>query len=300
MDAKDFPTCPICACAEWALVHDGDVRDGVHGMSRRSRVARCTGCGVERLAESACLGKADYESPAYRQKLAQSHDIDRHYSMHDEIARFTLDTLWPASLRGKFIADVGCGGGSLLDHLGRVPARIAAIDPDEAFSASLKQRGYEWHPSVEAAQAAFGAGLDIAFSIQVIEHVESPREFLEGIRRLLKPDGFLLLSTPNRADILFDLLPQDFPPFFYRTQHRWYFDALTLADCARRAGFAVREVRHVHRYGMANMLHWMRDRKPRGRAQLPPIDATMDKHWQAWLEANGRADNLYLFLTPAA
>jgi 2-polyprenyl-3-methyl-5-hydroxy-6-metoxy-1,4-benzoquinol methylase len=96
--------------------------------------------------------------------------------------------------------------------------------------------------------------------VQVIEHVEDPKAFFAGIRQLLKPDGLAVISTPIRDDILMDLLPDDFPAFFYRTQHRWAFDAAALARCTEVAGLVVREVRHVRRYGMVNVLLWLRER----------------------------------------
>lgn len=291
-----FPPCTACGADSWTIVHEGPVRDGKFGASRPSRVARCGGCGVERLDEADCLKAADYASDAYRDRLGQGHDVDRHFREHDELARFTLETIWPLSLRGKTVADVGCGGGSLLDHLRGLPARRVAIDPDTGFAESLRARGYEWFAGCEAAATVLAGKIDVAFCVQVIEHVERPRDFLAAIRGLLAPDGLLVLSTPNRRDVLFDLLPDDFPPFFYRTQHRWAFDAASLSACARAAGFAVDAVRHVHRYGIANAMLWLRDRRPKGRSALPPLDATMDAHWKAWLEATGRSDNLYLLL----
>ena len=36
--------------------------------------------------------------------------------------------------------------------------------------------------------------------------------------------------------------------------------------------------------------------KPRGRTPMAPIDASMDKLWQSWLESTGRADNIYMTL----
>ncbi len=95
-----------------------------------------------------------------------------------------------------------------------------------------------------------------------------------------------------------ELLPDEFPGFFYRTQHRWAFDAAALARCAAEAGFQVQETRHIHRYGIANTMLWLRDRKPSGRAALPPLDRAADDMWRTWLEANGRADNLYMLLRP--
>ena len=93
-----------------------------------------------------------------------------------------------------------------------------------------------------------------------------------------------------------ELLPETFPSFFYRTQHRWAFDAASLSECARRAGLAITEVRHVHRYGIANTMFWLKEGRPRGRAEMAPFDPSMDKLWQSWLENNGRADNLYILL----
>lgn len=298
IDATDFPRCPNCGSTTWSPIYRGAVRDGAFGRSTQGTVARCEGCGVDRLAESLCLKPAAYRGN-YRHHVGQSHDLNEHYATHDELARFTIDTIWPDSLRGEVVADVGCGGGSLLDHVCGLPAEMIAIDPDEGFAKSLQQRGYRWYADVSAAAADWKSKVDVAFSIQVIEHVDDPHVFLEGMRELLNDEGTLVLSTPNRADILMDLLPQDFQSFFYRTQHRWYYDAVSLSDVATRAGLKVQEVRYVHRYGMANALLWLRDRKPSGRTGIGTIDRFGDAMWRNWLESIGRADNLYVLLKRA-
>ena len=292
----NFPPCPICSKTKWDVVHKGPVRDGVFGTWRDSEVRRCVGCGVERLAESACLNHESYETSEYRARLAQDHDINRHYAAHDELAQFTLNVLWPRIVRGKTIADVGCGGGALLDHFQGIGGTLIAIEPALPFSESLRSRGYQWYSSTTEAEEYHSDQVDVVLSTQVIEHVSNPREFLRDIGRLLAPDGIAVVSTPNRNDILMELLPDDFPQFFYRTQHRWAFDADSLSQCAVSAGLSVAEIRHVHRYGIANTMHWLKENKPRGRDPLSPLDSTIDKHWQAWLENNGRADNLYIIL----
>jgi SAM-dependent methyltransferase len=294
---QEFPSCPICGSETWRLVYRGPVRDGVYGKTRSGDVARCGGCGVDRLAESLCFGQDDYAGDAYRVQLGQSHDLDEHRRTHDELARFTVETVWPMPLRGKIVADVGCGGGSLLDHISGLVKTAIAIDPAAGFAASLLDRGYDYFTTAAAAAVRYEGAVDLAFAIQVIEHVDDPKAFLADILKLVKPGGLCVVSTPNRNDILLDLLPDNFPAFFYRTQHRWAFDASTLGACAVAAGFDVREVRHVHRYGMANALLWLRDRKPGGREQLAVIDREADTLWRAWLESTGRADNLYMLLT---
>ncbi len=275
------------------------MRNGRFGSSISAEVARCQGCGVDRLAERACLDASAYASEHYRSHLGQSHDLQQHQAEHDHLARFTLEVHWPDSLRNLVVADVGCGGGVLLDHLRGQPKTLLAIDPDPGFRASLEERGYHWFPNAEMAMAEWRGRVDRVFSVQVIEHVMDPVQFLREISLLLAPGASLLLSTPNRNDILMSLLPDHFPSFFYRVQHRWMFDADSLRRCAEQAGLVVDEVRSVHRYGMANAVHWLRDHRPSGLKSLPPLDRTLDGLWRAWLEDKGYADTLYLRARPA-
>lgn len=290
----DFPSCAVCGSDGWTVVHQGPVRDGIFGAWRDAEVRRCAHCGVDRLAESACLDGAAYRGAEYRQRLAQDHDPAHHYATHDELARFTLETLWPRSLRGLTVADVGCGGGALLDHLRGIASTLLAVEPARPWSASLVERGYRWYPGSTEAAVDWAGHVDVVLSTQVIEHVDDPRAFLAEIAALLAPGGVAVVSTPNRRDVLMELLPASFPSFFYRVQHRWAFDAASLGVAARRAGLVVDELRHVHRYGLANTLHWLKEGRPRGRTPMPPLDGAIDRHWQAWLEASGRADNLYM------
>ena len=215
----NFPTCPVCNSQNWKLLYKGPVRDGSFGDYRESQIHRCTKCSTDRLAEDACLTHDAYETPKYRALLDQNHNINDHYAVHDELANFTLNVLWPRTLRGKTIADVGCGGGALLDHFQGISSSLIAIDPAASFSDSLSSRGYHWFANtIDAIEHYYGL-VDVVLSTQVIEHVSNPREFLNEIGLLLAPGGIAVVSTPNRRDILMELLPDDFLQFFYRTQH---------------------------------------------------------------------------------
>jgi SAM-dependent methyltransferase len=298
---SNFASCEICGESDWALAYCGPVRDGAFGSVRENAlVGRCGYCGVERLAEEVCIPSSFYETDAYRSKLQQELDSESYFSTHDELQIHTLKSIWPASLRGKTIAEIGCAAGSLLDHLRGYTCNQIAIEPYDAYREGLAARGYRAYPYASDAVEDWAEGIDLAFSIQVIEHTVDPRAFLEEIRPLLAPGGKLVISTPNRRDILFDLLPQDFPSFFYRVVHRWYFDAASLANCARMAGYKVVQMRHIHRYGMANAFRWLRDRQPGGHDPLSGIDALADSFWCGYLEQSGRADCLFMVLEPSA
>lgn len=292
-----FGACEICSANDWSEVYRGPIRDGVFGRSREnSSVARCAVCGVDRLAEECATPEVVYETAAYREKLQQGLNSDSYFRLHDELQIHTLQALCPSDLRGAVVADIGCAGGSLLDHLRGISLAQVAIEPSSIFSESLAQRGYQVYPYAREALPDWIGQIGHAFSIQVIEHVRNPRSFLADIRPLLSPEGRLVVSTPNRNDILMKLLPDTFPSFFYRTVHRWYFDAGSLADCASRAGFEVVETRFVHRYGMANALHWARDNKPSGQTRLSGISPLIDRLWSGYLEDTGQSDCVYMIL----
>ena len=135
--------------------------------------------------------------------------------------------------------DIGCAAGSFLDHLSGLTARSLAVEPCEEYHPSLRQRGFEVYGSIVDARSDYGRQVDLAVSLATIEHVDHPLNFLSEIRGLLRPGGLLLVSTPNRQDVLMDLLGDDYHQFFYRTVHRWYFDMQSLADLMRRSGFEI-------------------------------------------------------------
>jgi hypothetical protein len=61
------------------------------------------------------------------------------------------------------------------------------------------------------------------------------------------------------------------------------------------------ETRFVHRFGVANTLRWLRERRPGGRDPLPGLDdRALDSVWRDTLAREGTADTIYMtFEKPA-
>jgi 2-polyprenyl-3-methyl-5-hydroxy-6-metoxy-1,4-benzoquinol methylase len=294
-----FAACEICAARDWREVYRGPVRRGAFGnlSDPDTVVGVCGFCGAARLQEDRCEHEEVYEDTAYRRLVGEATNAAGYFSEHDPNMLRNLAVLWPQSMRGKIVADLGCAGGSFLDHLRGLVASAIAIEPCEAYHASLGERGYAVYPYTVEALKAWAGKVDYAFSFSVIEHVPNPRSFLEELRRLLKPNGRALISTPNRRDFMLDLMPDAYVPFFYRTVHRWYFDAESLRRCAEAAGLVPVGTHFVHRFGLSNSLRWLRDRRPGGRDPLPHLDEPLlDSFWRNFLEERGISDYLYLTL----
>ena len=292
-----FNSCEICNSNNWELIYEGKIRDGYFGkILENASIGECLECGVQRLDEENCIPSEYYESGEYRKKLQQSLVNDKALKEQDYIQKYMIDAVGGLDvLRNQFVVDVGCGVGSLLDMICGITSDQIGIEPCKPYFDILQQKEYKVYPDLSLTLEKNNQTLDWALSGQVIEHVEYPVKFFKEIFNLLKPGGQALISTPNRNDILINLLPE-FKEFFYRTQHRWYFDKKSIEYCADIAGFEVLETKFIHRYGLANTIHWLRDRKPKGNIRIDQFSEHADKLWSAYLQNSGQTDNLFCHL----
>jgi 2-polyprenyl-6-hydroxyphenyl methylase/3-demethylubiquinone-9 3-methyltransferase len=117
--------------------------------------------------------------------------IDQHWQC-DECGRTPLD--------GKTALDVGCGAGLLCEPVARLGARVTGIDASPEVIAVAQEhaaaRGLAIDYRVGDVQELDGQ-FDLITSLEVIEHVADPAEFLKALARRLAPGGLMILSTPN-------------------------------------------------------------------------------------------------------
>jgi 2-polyprenyl-3-methyl-5-hydroxy-6-metoxy-1,4-benzoquinol methylase len=123
---------------------------------------------------------------------------------------------------GKRCLDVGPGTGRWLKFLHeRSAAYLAAIDSSEAAARRCQQTC----PAIDKIQLAeledtpfdFASdSFDIVLSIGVLEHIRHPENYLSEMRRVIKAQGLLLLSTDNIASLasrirmIFGIMPVTF------------------------------------------------------------------------------------------
>ncbi|MFN5630441.1 MAG: bifunctional 2-polyprenyl-6-hydroxyphenol methylase/3-demethylubiquinol 3-O-methyltransferase UbiG [Sphingomonadales bacterium] len=106
-------------------------------------------------------------------------------------------------LSGKTALDVGCGAGLLCEPLARLGAAVtgvdAAVENITAAKAHAAQSGLDINYRAGELAAQNLGQFDLVSSMEVIEHVTDPAAFVSGLVARLKPDGLLILSTPNRT-----------------------------------------------------------------------------------------------------
>jgi 2-polyprenyl-3-methyl-5-hydroxy-6-metoxy-1,4-benzoquinol methylase len=290
----DKDECPVCGSSEASLIFPGPIRRGRFGELTEGAVYRCGACGVDRLSAPGQLGVEDYETSTYRELVGERPDASNFFALHDEEQFGKIPLLRGLLRRGDTVLDVGCAGGAFLDFIAGVAGRTVAIEPATGYHESLRERGHLVYADTAAASRELSTSVDLAVSFSVIEHVGNPVAFLQGIRGLLRPDGVLLVSTPNRSDLLLRCGPPAYRSFFYRLVHRYYFDAQSLTEVLRRASFRVQTIHYKHRFGLANFVNWLRDGQPTGDAGVSVLPPAFDDRWRLELEANGVADYLYV------
>ncbi len=107
--------------------------------------------------------------------------------------------------KGKTVLDASCGEGYGSDNLAEVASRVIGLDIDKDTIDNAKQRYVKKNLSFvigDVAELPFSDGcFDLVVSFETIEHVncEVQTKFLKEIKRVLKQDGALIMSTPNKA-----------------------------------------------------------------------------------------------------
>ena len=118
-------------------------------------------------------------------------------------AHFSGDVTTRFPLAGKKVLDVGCGAGLLCEPMARLGGDVTGVDaaPENIAVAAAHAVQSGLTIDYRAGELAVqNLGLfDIVTSMEVIEHVADPATFIAQLLARLKPDGLLLLSTPNRT-----------------------------------------------------------------------------------------------------
>ncbi|MEO9467759.1 bifunctional 2-polyprenyl-6-hydroxyphenol methylase/3-demethylubiquinol 3-O-methyltransferase UbiG [Parasphingorhabdus sp.] len=106
-------------------------------------------------------------------------------------------------LAGKRALDVGCGAGLVCEPLARLGATVTGLDaaPENiaAAQAHAAPQGLDVGYRNIAIEDFAERDHDLVTSLEVIEHVDDPAQFIAGLADAMADDGLMILSTPNRT-----------------------------------------------------------------------------------------------------
>ena len=144
--------------------------------------------------------------------------------------------------RGRRVLEAGSGEGYGADMLAAAGADVVCVDYDETAVAHSRAL----YPRLTVHQANLvdlplpDDDVDVVVNFQVIEHLWDQQQFVAECRRVLRPGGVLLMSTPNRLTFS---PGRDTPlnPF-----HTRELSATELTELLTAGGFTVTRMLGVH------------------------------------------------------
>ena len=159
-----------------------------------------------------------------------------------------------ASLAGKKVLDVGCGGGILSEAMAFRGASVKGIDMGEAPLSVAQLHSlesgvdvqYQQITAEEIAEQEAGS-YDVVTCLEMLEHVPSPASVIKACTKLLKPGGHLFLSTINRnpksylfaiigAEHILKMLPKG------THEYKKFIKPSELGNYVRQAGLEMKEL----------------------------------------------------------
>lgn len=98
--------------------------------------------------------------------------------------------------RDAQILDIGCGAGNMIHHLTQY-GQVKGIEVDERPVKMAQARGYDVQQADATRRIPFDDDtFDLVTALDVIEHVDDDVKLISEARRVLKPKGLLLITTP--------------------------------------------------------------------------------------------------------
>jgi len=133
-------------------------------------------------------------------------------------------------VENKIVLDIACGEGYGASILSKKAQKVIGVDIDKETIAYAKDKykikNVEFHVGSVSSIPVIGENVfDVIVSNETIEHVSIKDQelFLQEVKRLLKPDGLFIVSTPNK--LTYSDIPKNKNPFHIKEFYEAEFDS---------------------------------------------------------------------------
>jgi len=129
------------------------------------------------------------------------------------------------------VLDIGCGDGVLLSFMEK--GNLFGVDLDQSslnYGASRVKAKFIQAP---ADKLPFKANFfDIVLATEIIEHLSQPEKLIQEAKRVLKPEGYLILTTPLKqpGKLADKLHVQEFSPTELKNLLHPHFQLITITQ----------------------------------------------------------------------
>ena len=142
------------------------------------------------------------ESPRYfYESIADRfEDLDHPDDVRRRLSVVFDECLGQTGLAGKRMLDAGCGYGAFSTAAARSGADVVSVDIGERLVArTIARAGGRGLVADVGHLALRDESFDVVVCSEMLEHTDAPARVVEELARILKVDGLLVLTTPNRV-----------------------------------------------------------------------------------------------------
>ena len=130
----------------------------------------------------------------------RNYRLEQHYWWFVGVRAMVQSLLSLRARNGSLgkVLDLGCGTGALLDYLRYCSTELWGLDVSQEGLKFCALRGHKNLVLADATRIPFRENyFDVITAIGLIEHLDDDQSFLHEVRRLLKPNGMLVLLTSS-------------------------------------------------------------------------------------------------------
>lgn len=140
--------------------------------------------------------------------------------------------------------EIGCSFGFVMDYARSVLGwEVQGFDPGVIAALGKKTLGLPIENAYFDATDDRQRDIDLVYCSEVIEHIPDPHKFMALVRKALRPDGMLLMTTPNGDALSAEAGREVFLPILSPGHHLLIYNARSIETLLRQSGF--RDIRIV-------------------------------------------------------
>jgi 2-polyprenyl-3-methyl-5-hydroxy-6-metoxy-1,4-benzoquinol methylase len=183
------------------------------------------------------------------------------------------------------ILEIGSGLGYLTRALNAAGFKCHGIDiSSTAVSNAREFFGSENYSCRSINEIDQSEAFDLVVATEVIEHVPEPLDLLRKSLSILKPGGYLIITTPNRSFFPSDMIwESSLPPV-----HHWWLTELSLETAARKLNAEISFIDFREFFTPKNALIWDTENLEsnyQGAQEAPPKVRPESNRFLGWVRA---------------
>jgi len=183
---------------------------------------------------------------------------------------------------GRWV-DLGCGQGEFLELAHGVGAQGFGLDFNPHNARAVRRDGrFSLVADLNRPLPLGDRSLDGASLIEVIEHIVRAEDLLQELSRVIRPGGWLVVTTPNVAHLTYRWRALTGHPPKQEGYHYRFFTKKTLRESLERTGFRLVERASFGKQSLATKLGRLagRGRSYKFRYQVPgAMESLLAQHF---------------------